>query len=130
MCILQIHAHCYDKFFEVSPDETENAELMVEDMMSRILLAFFGGGTVDDVTIDFSTDLRMGLLNCSVQIRAQCSCQHFALFPCTKEHMQHTVGKSTRSLLRELFGSVKIDSVMLGPSASDSETDPALSWSR
>ncbi|HLZ59055.1 MAG TPA: hypothetical protein VKR06_19095 [Ktedonosporobacter sp.] len=130
MCILQIHAQCYDKFFEVSPDETENAELMVEDMMSRILLVLFGGGTVDDVTIDFSSGLRMGLLHCAIQIRAQCSCQHFALFPCTKEHMQHTVEKSTQSLLRELFGSVKVDSVVLSPSVSDSENDPALSWRR
>jgi hypothetical protein len=67
MCMLQIHAQCPDKCFEVSPDETEHAELMVEDMISRILLALFG------------------------------------------------------------FGSVKVDSGMLSPSASDSEHDPALS---
>jgi len=128
MCILQIQAQCYDKFFEVSPDEPENAELMVEDMISRILLAFFGGGTVDDVAIDFPADQRMGLLHCSIQIRAQCSCQYFALFPCTKEHIRHCIEKSAKSLLRELFGSVKIERIMMSPSASDSENDATLSW--
>lgn len=52
MCILQICAQCSGKFFEVSPDETETAELMLEDMMSRLLLVLFSGGTMDEVTID------------------------------------------------------------------------------
>lgn len=130
MYTLQIHAQCFNKFFEVSPDEKENAELVVEDMMSQILLVLFGGGTMDEVTIDFSSSPRVSLLSCSIQILAHCSCQHFAFSSCTKEYMQHIVEKSTRSLLRELFGSVKVDSVVLSPSASDSENDPALSWQR
>jgi len=126
MCILQICAQCFGKFFEVSPDETEMAELMVEDMMSQLLLVLFGGGTMDEVIIAFSPGPRVGLLSCSIQILAQCSCQHFAFFPCTKEQMQRSVEKSAGSLLRELFGSVKVESVMLSPCASDSEHDLVL----
>jgi hypothetical protein len=131
MNILQICAQCSGKFFEVSPDETETAELMVEDMMSQLLLVLFGGGMMDEVTIDFSPGPRMGLFSCSIQILAQCSCQHFAFFPCTKEQMQRTVKKSAESLLGELFiGSVEVESVMLSPSASDSEHDPVPFWHR
>ncbi len=62
MDILQIHVQCYDKFFEVSPDEVENAELTVEDVVSQVLLDLFGEGTVDEVTICFSPNLRMSPL--------------------------------------------------------------------
>lgn len=131
MYILQIYAQCSGKFFEVSPNETEIAELMVEDMMSQLLLVLFGGGTMDEVTIHFSPDPRVGLLSCSIQILAQCSCQHFAFFSCTAEQMQRIVEKSVGSLLRELFtGSVKVESVMLSPSASDPEHDPVPFWHR
>lgn len=126
MCILQICAQCSGKFFEVSPDETETAELMVEDMMSQLLLVFFNGGTIDEVTIAFSSGSRGDLLSCSIRIFAQCSCQDFAFFPCTMEQMQRTVEKSAEFLLRELFGSVRVEHVLLSPSANDSEHDPVL----
>lgn len=130
MCILQICAQCSGKFFEVSPDETEIAELMVEDMMSQLLLALFGGGTMDEVTVHFSPGPHGSLHSCSIQILAQCSCQHFVFFPCTTEQMQRTVEKSARSLLRELFiGSVKVVSVM-SPSASDPEHNLVPFWHR
>ncbi len=115
MCILQVHVQCYDRFFEVSPDEVENAELMVEDVVSRVLLDLFNGGIVDDVAIRFSPTPRMGLLHCSIQIRAQCSYQYFAKLPRTKDTMELAVESSMCSLLRELFGSVSVDSVALGP---------------
>ncbi len=44
MCMLQIHVHCYDKFSEVSPDEVENAEFAVEDVISPTCLTFLVGG--------------------------------------------------------------------------------------
>src|SRR5438105_9841861 len=116
MCILQIHLQSYDRFFEVLPGEVENAELTVEDVVSHVLLDLFGGGTVDDVTIRFSSSLRMGLQHCSIQIHAQCSCQCFVLQPCTEEKMNLAIEKSLCSMLKELFVSVKVDSVMLNPS--------------
>lgn len=129
MCILQIHMQCYDRFFEVLPEEVENAELTVEDGVSHVLLDLFDEGTVDDVSIRFSSNLRMGLQHCFIQIRAQCSCQNFALLPRTKENMKSAVEKSICSLLRELFGSVNVDSVMLSPAPWDYGNDLALSHS-
>lgn len=127
MDILQIHVQCYDKFFEVSPDEVENAELTVEDVVSQVLLDLFGEGTVDEVTICFSPDLRMGLHYCSIQIRAQCPSQSFLLSPRTKEHIQSVVEKRIGSLLKELFVSVNIDSVMLSPLPQYYGSDPTPS---
>src|SRR5438105_14231432 len=93
MCILQIHVQCYDRFFEVLPDEVENTELIVEDVVSHVLLDLFGEGTVDDVTIRFSSSFEMGQQHCSIQIRAQCSCQLLTLLLRPKEHMTLAVQK-------------------------------------
>ena len=129
MDILQIHGQCYDKFFEVSPDEVENAELAVEDVVSQVLLDLFGEGTVDEVTICFSPNLRMGIRHCSIQIRAQCPCESFSSLPRTKEHIKSAVEKRMGSLLKELFVSVNIDSVMLSPLPQYYGGDPAASLS-
>jgi hypothetical protein len=37
------------------------------------------------------------------------------LHPCTQENMKHALVKSMYSLLKQLFGSVNIESVMLSP---------------
>jgi hypothetical protein len=119
MCILQIHAQCYDRFFEVFPGEVESAELTVENAMCHILLDLFDEGTVDDVTIRFSSNLHMGLQHCSIHIHAQCACQSFTLFPHTREHMKLAVENSISSILRELFGSANVDTVTFSPSPWD-----------
>src|SRR5216683_4121528 len=126
MCILQMYVQCFDRFFEVLPEEVENAELTVEHLVSHVLLDLFGGGTVDDVTIRFSSSLRMGLQHCSIQIHAQCSCQHFVLLPRTREKMHLAIEKSLCSMLKELFVSVKVDSVMLNPYPKDYGNDLVL----
>ena len=119
MCILQIHVRCYDRFFEVFPSEIENAELTVENAMSLVLVDLFEEGTVDDVTIQFSSNLHMGLQYCSIHIHAQCACQSFTLLPCTKENMELAVENSISSILRELFGSVSVDKVTFSPAPWD-----------
>jgi hypothetical protein len=129
MCILQIHVQCYDRFFEVFPDEVENAELTVENAVSHVLLDLFDEGTVDDVTIRFSSNSHMGLQHCFIHILAQCACQSFALLPRTKDNMELEVEKSICSILRELFGSVNVDSVTFSPSPWDYGNDPALARS-
>jgi hypothetical protein len=123
MCILQVHVQCAHRFLEVLPDEVERAELTVEDAVSQILLDLFGKGAVDEVTIRFPSNLRMGLQHCSIDIRAQCSCQFFALLPRTQENMKHALVISICSLLKELFGSVNIESVTLSPSPRVYEYD-------
>ncbi len=117
MCILQVYVQCHDKFFEVSADEVENAELMVEDIVSRVLLDLFNGGIVDDVAIHFSPTLYMGLQRCSIQVRAECACQRFTRLPGTKESMELAIEASMSSLLRELFGSVSVENVALHPAS-------------
>lgn len=111
---LQIYVQCHDKFFEVIPDEVESAELAVEDAVSRVLLDLFDEGIVqvDDVTIHFSPDLATGLQYCSIQLHAQYSYESFASLPYTKEDIERTVEVSIRPILKELFGSVKVESVI------------------
>ncbi len=118
MCLLQFDANSYGRFFEVLPEEEENIELMVEDTASLVLLDLFGEATVNDVTIHFSPASHMGQRDCSIHIRAQCPSQSFKLLPCTKEYMELAIGKSLSSLLKELFGPITIECVMVQPSLS------------
>lgn len=130
MCILQIHALCDKRFNEFLPDEAEQAELAVEDVMSHVLLSLFGEGTVDEVTIRFPSGLREGSQGYSIQIRAQSPCQCFALFPRTEEHMKLAIADSIRSLLRELFVSVNIADVTMSHSPWDDGLAPSRErWS-
>lgn len=126
MCFLQIHAQCYDRFFEVIPSDVENAEITLEHAMSHVLLDLFDEGTVDDVTIRFSSNSHMGLHHCSIHIHAQCACQSFTLLPPTYENMEIAVENSMSSILRELFGSVNVESVTFNHSPWDLEYDHSI----
>ena len=110
---LQIYVQCHNKFLEVLPDEVESAELAVEDAVSRVVLDLFDEGMVevDHVTIHFSPGLPMGLQHYSIQIHAQYSYESSVSLPCTKEDIERTVEESIRPILKELFGSVKVESV-------------------
>jgi len=111
MGMLQIHAHCYDRFFEVISDEVVNTELTVEHAVSQVLLNLFDEVTVDDVTIRFSSNSHMELQHCSIHMQAQCACQSFTLLPRTKENMELVVENGICSILRELFGTVNVDNI-------------------
>ncbi len=127
MCNLQISMQCYDKFFEIALDERENAELFVEDMVSHVLLHLFGEGMVDDVSIQFSAGLPMGLHHCSISICAECSCKEFVLFPHTQEHIKRAIEHSLSSIFKELFVTVQFDYILLCPSQRECERGAELS---
>lgn len=121
MCMLQIKVQCYDKYFEVLPDELESTEVIVEHAVSHVLLELFGEVSVDDVTIRFSSDRYMGLQQCAIHIHAQCAYHSFAFLPRTQEHIEHTVAKCICPILKELFGSVHVDSVTISPFSRESQ---------
>jgi hypothetical protein len=128
MCKLKMQVQCCDKNFEVSPYEVESTAFAVEEAVSSVLIYLFGAGTVDDVAIRFSTRRHNGSRQCSIHIQAQCFCQQFTLYPRTKKNMELAVEKSMQTLLRELFGSVKVESVTMKPAFPwEIGSDPALS---
>ncbi len=111
MCLLCIQAHSYSRIFEVLPEEIENAELMVEDAMSIALVDIFDETSVDDVAIHFSPATRPGPRDCFIQIRAHCSIS----LAYAKKQVEGDVKESMSSILKELFGPVTIDNVMIEP---------------
>jgi hypothetical protein len=135
MCYLQIHMQCHDKFFEVLTEDIEGTELLVEDIMGNILLNLFGGGTVDNVTICLHANLRKGLRHCSIEIRAQCPCQSVISLPSIetlpriKENVKRAIENKVCAVMKELFVSVKVESLVINPSPWDYGSDPALSYS-
>ncbi len=116
MGILQIQVKCYDRFFEVFSDEIVDTELVVEHAVSQVLLDLFNEVTMDEVVIRSSSNLHMGLQQCFILVQSQCACQSFTLLPRTKEHIELAVEKNICSILRELFGSVTVESVTFSPS--------------
>lgn len=123
MGILQIQVKCFDRFFEVFSDEVVDTELVVENAVSQVLLGLFDGVMMDEVTIRSSSNLHMDLQQCFILMQAQCACQSFTLLPCTKEHIELAVEKRICSILRELFGSVTVESVTFSLSPWEYEYD-------
>src|SRR5258708_3613172 len=103
MCILQIHALCSRRFAELLSDDVETAELAIEDVMCHVLLALFGEGMVEEVTVRFPSTRRLDPKDdCSIQIRAQIPFQNFALLPRTEEYVKLVLARSIKALLGEL----------------------------
>src|SRR5713101_1638100 len=115
MCTLQAHLQCYDRFFEVFSNEIEYNELMIENAVSQLLVDFFDEVMVN-VTIIFSPLWQMEMQHCSIQIQAQGECKTSTSLPRTKENIELRVENNLSSILRELFGSVIVDSVTFNPS--------------
>ena len=117
MGFLHIHAQSHGTFLEVLPEELENAEVITEHAVSHVLLDLFGGTTVDEVTIHFFS--ASGRRGCSILIKAECDFQSFTLLPRTGEYMELVIEKSMASLLKELFGPLTIESVIVQPSVME-----------
>jgi hypothetical protein len=118
MCILQAHMQCVDKFFEVFPNEVEQNELILENVVSQLLLDFFDEVTVD-VNITFSPHEQMGLLHCFIQIQAQCENQLSASLSDSSEYIELRIENKICSILREFFCSVIVDNFTFIPSPWD-----------
>jgi len=115
MCTLQAHMQCYDRFFEVFSHEVEHNELIIENVVSQLLIDFFDEVMVD-VNIIFSPRVQMGLQHCFIHIHAQCESQMGTSIPGHIENIELIVENKMCSILRELFGSVIVDSVTFIPS--------------
>ena len=118
MCILQAHMQCFDKFFEVFPNEVEQNELILENVISQLLLDFFDEVTVD-VNMNFSPHEHMGLQHCFIQIQAQCENQISASLSDPNEYIELSIENKICSILREFFCSVIVDNVTFIPSPWD-----------
>lgn len=116
MCLLHIHAQSQSQFFEVLPEEVESTELVAEEAASQVILDLFGEAIVNDVTLQFSPAATPGQRYCTIHIQVQCAYQSFKFFPCTKEYMQLAISKSMGSLLKEFFGAIVINTVIVQPS--------------
>ena len=125
MRILQIHMQSDGQVLEVLPDEVENAEFAVEDVVCQVLVELFGGGSVDDVSIQFSPATRSSR-QCTIQVHAQCSYQSFVLVPYTNENLELAVERRIRPIMTELFGRLKVECVILTPSSWNHENGAAF----
>lgn len=128
MCILQVQAQCENEFLEVIPEESETAELSLEDVVGHLLTDFFEEVAVDDVTIRFPATVRLGFKQCLIDIRALCSCDRFAELSSERERMMYAIEEHISLLLRELFGQVRVDSVTLTPSQAVCGNDLASTY--
>lgn len=120
MSLLHIHAFGHGHHFEVMPEDEEKdiTEAMTEEAVSLVLLNLFSEAEVHDVDVNF-TEAENGERECFIQIEAECAFQSFTLLPCTHEYMEMAIGKCVWTILKELFGPVTIESVVVVPSYSE-----------
>ena len=126
MCFLQIQVQCYARFFEVISGEKEQAEFFVEEGVSHALACLFNEPMVD-VTMKFFSGLPSELHHWAITINAQCSCKTFASSPRSEERMKVAVQQCVYSILRESFGTVKVDDVTFRHSEWECEVAAVLS---
>ncbi len=121
MYICRVLVQCGARFSEAIPDAMRDIELLVEEMMGQVLLKLFGEGTVDDVSICFTSYAQTRLKYYFMQIHAQFDREGFILLPRTEEHIKEAIGRSMGTLLREIFLSAEVDAVTLTPISWDYE---------
>ncbi|HKV57368.1 MAG TPA: hypothetical protein VJO32_03770 [Ktedonobacteraceae bacterium] len=118
MHTLHINAQSYSKVSEIFPEEPENIELMIEDAASLILADLFEEAIVDDISVRFSPPARTGHRDSAIHIQAQCTLESFTLVPRTLDYIQLAVEEGICAILKELFGPVTIQKLVMEPSAA------------
>lgn len=116
MHTLRINAQSYGRVSEIYPEEPENIELMIEDASSLVLADLFEEAIVDDISVRFSQPARSGHRDSTIHIQAQCTLESFTLVPRTLEYIQLAVEEGICAILKELFGSVTIQKLVMEPS--------------
>lgn len=111
MYTLRIHVQCYDRFFEVLPDEVESAELLVEDAVTRVLLDLIGNALVDEVTIKPA----------SSEVLVRCESDTNQSKQGNMEMAMRLAESVVGQVLRELFGTVTVNEVTIKPAPSQHE---------
>src|SRR2546430_3256514 len=108
MYVIEIDIRCIDSFFEVLLDDQENAELTIEDLVSRALADLFGVIIVCGVTISAPLSVRTDVQLCSISIDVQRPGRPFLLLPEDLENMEFAVENAISCVLLELFETVMV----------------------
>lgn len=119
MYTIQIDIRCVNRFCEMVLDDRENAELMIEDLVSCVLVDLLETIFVDEVVITVSSDSRTGLQPCSIQILLQCPEKRFPLLPQARGNLELAVEDAVSCALAELLDIVIVDNVTIGFPLSD-----------
>jgi len=126
MYAIEIDIRCIDSYFEVLLDDLENAELTIEDLISRALADLFEAIIVGGVIISVSPSSRTDVQLCSISIDVQRPGRPFLLLPEDLENMEFAVEDAVSCVLLELFETVMVDRVTISLSPIDDEDDTAL----
>ena len=117
MCHIQINARCYGKFGEVFPGEKEPAELFLEDVVGCLLLDFFEGVLMKDVTITFAPTPDMEQLQyCAISIEANGNLLPQVSGMRNVESTELALESKISSAFTELFEIVDIEQVTISAS--------------
>src|SRR2546425_10466485 len=108
MYAIEIDIRCIDSYFEVLLDDLENAELTIEDLISRALADLFEAIIVGGVIISVSPSSRTDVQLCSISIDVQRPGRPFLLLPEDLENMEFAVEDAVSCVLLELFETVMV----------------------
>jgi hypothetical protein len=114
MYLVRISALCYSRFLEVLPEEVENTELFVEELIGHIFLSMCGEVVLDEIGLAFSApSAAERQYSCSIRIHAHYPIHTWCAY--TLEEMGPALEAKLNLALTELFGAVDIEQIIIGP---------------
>jgi hypothetical protein len=104
---------CLDGYSEVLPNDGENTELVVEDLVSLILLDIFGIVTVEGVKATYTLATERHQSYCVLQIRVTSPIEAIEFSQDMPEGVEARVEDAISCALIELFNTVLINRLVV-----------------
>ena len=113
MYVFDMYLECPDRFSEVLREELDAAELTVEQLVSQILLNYFGMVFIEDVSIHLSSGRSVQRTECFIHIFAQCLDLFLPSIEANLDEIELVLENNISCVLIELFGAVNVEKVMV-----------------
>ncbi len=104
---------CLGGYSEILPDDVENTELVVEDLVALILLDLFGMVAVDGVNVTYFPADSKQQSSCTLQVHAACSIEGTSALEASLETLEARLENAICCSLIELFNTVLMNRLVV-----------------
>lgn len=103
---IDVRIRCLNRYCEVLPEHVTLAECLLEELLSRVLTAFFEVVLIGDVTLAFWPASLGQTSSITLGLRAQ---GYNLLSPQSLDALDHAIRERLLAALVELFGSLRVE---------------------
>lgn len=116
---------CLEGYSEILPEEGENTELVIEDLVALILLDIFGTVVVDGVSVTCSPASATQQACCALQVQAVCAAETASISEVSLALLAARLENALCCTLIELFSTILVNKLLVHyehPATSDTAT--------